>query len=357
MSLMLRRRMIDPSLRITPPAYNSASGDIVTFDAKHADPLQSLVVTFGYTQAGSGDPSISNERPITGVNKVGVFKAPRNLFPKTLPSTAIAGTFSTGSSSISSATNARVFSFYLGKNVDIRYIRTKSVATGILIAFSDVPIVDRTPTIYSAVNMTNRTSYNLNSSTHPYVVVCASSTSVYNSSVDSSEIALLLGTTGTGFSDRIDWLNNAVYTNLGDTYFGGTLDLVTGVLTETWTDQILKGTEPWAAYGSGYRFAVQPSRGYPTKAYGQQNIKSNLLATYGYNSNYYVAVPQGSWVDASALKADLADWYANGAPAHIVYQLATPVTHQLTPQQIDALLGTNNIWSDSGSVSVTYRSN
>lgn len=36
----------------------------------------------------------------------------------------------------------------------------------------------------------------------------------------------------------------------------------------------------------------------------------------------------------------------------IVYELATPQTYQLTPQQVNTLVGTNNVWSDSGQVEV-----
>ena len=38
----------------------------------------------------------------------------------------------------------------------------------------------------------------------------------------------------------------------------------------------------------------------------------------------------------------------------LVYELATPQTYQLTPQEVKTLLGTNNVWTDIGNVSVTY---
>ena len=38
----------------------------------------------------------------------------------------------------------------------------------------------------------------------------------------------------------------------------------------------------------------------------------------------------------------------------LVYELATPVTVQLTAQQMTTLLGQNNVWSDADSVSVDY---
>ena len=53
------------------------------------------------------------------------------------------------------------------------------------------------------------------------------------------------------------------------------------------------------------------------------------------------------------------DVYSAGATpttgAQVVYELATPITYHLTPQEITTLLGQNNIWADTGDMSVTYR--
>ena len=38
----------------------------------------------------------------------------------------------------------------------------------------------------------------------------------------------------------------------------------------------------------------------------------------------------------------------------MVYELATPLTYHLTPNQISALLGANNVWADTGDVSMEY---
>lgn len=43
--------------------------------------------------------------------------------------------------------------------------------------------------------------------------------------------------------------------------------------------------------------------------------------------------------------------------AQVVYKLATPVTYHLTPQEITSLLGTNNLWADTGDSEVEYRAN
>ena len=52
------------------------------------------------------------------------------------------------------------------------------------------------------------------------------------------------------------------------------------------------------------------------------------------------------------------DAYAPGTTpttrAQVVYELATPITYTLTPQEISTLLGTNNFWADVGDTTVTY---
>ena len=54
------------------------------------------------------------------------------------------------------------------------------------------------------------------------------------------------------------------------------------------------------------------------------------------------------------------DVYSAGATpttgAQVVYPLSTPQTYQLTPSEVETLLGMNNIWADTGNVnSLTYR--
>ena len=39
----------------------------------------------------------------------------------------------------------------------------------------------------------------------------------------------------------------------------------------------------------------------------------------------------------------------------LVYELATPITYTLTASQVQTILGTNNVWSDAGQLSLTYK--
>jgi hypothetical protein len=59
------------------------------------------------------------------------------------------------------------------------------------------------------------------------------------------------------------------------------------------------------------------------------------------------------WKEQGSLS--LADYrtYLASNPFQLCYELATPLTYQLTPTQIEALTGANNIWASSGDVTVT----
>ena len=51
---------------------------------------------------------------------------------------------------------------------------------------------------------------------------------------------------------------------------------------------------------------------------------------------------------------ELNAWLAEN-PVTIYYQLATPITIQLTPTEVKTLLGEDNVWNDTGDTTVTYK--
>ena len=63
--------------------------------------------------------------------------------------------------------------------------------------------------------------------------------------------------------------------------------------------------------------------------------------------------PYHDWVWQSSMD----DYAASSVPtagAQVVYELATPVTYQLAAHTITTLLGTTNLWADTGNISVRY---
>jgi hypothetical protein len=72
----------------------------------------------------------------------------------------------------------------------------------------------------------------------------------------------------------------------------------------------------------------------------------------GVNNKYFFAI--GVYETMGSTLADFKSYLATNN-LQVVYPLATPITIDLTPQQMTTLLGTNNVWSDAGDVEVTYK--
>lgn len=145
--------------------------------------------------------------------------------------------------------------------------------------------------------------------------------------------------------------------------YGGTLDVVSGVLTVEWAKDTLTG-EKVIAYGTtgntgahyvgidlenvsdnqisnAYCDKYKPVSPVPSASYTACRLASNGTKVYLYDP---------SFTDEATAKSIL-----NNSPVEFVYKLATPQEIQLTPQQITAIVGDNTIWSDAdGEMTATY---
>ncbi len=155
------------------------------------------------------------------------------------------------------------------------------------------------------------------------------------------------------------------------TVYGGTIDLTTGVLTVDRTYLSLDNTNDWQEYATGIFLvsnvttdaaggAATPqsvidkyiSNQYPF--IGNGRTQSSQITTdkhfYGQNNYKRIWVYDSQYLTLDAFKTALAS-----NPLQVVYPLATPITYQLTPTQIDALLGINTMWTDGSNLTVEAR--
>ena len=161
--------------------------------------------------------------------------------------------------------------------------------------------------------------------------------------------------------------NNTYTINLSSagTVYGGTLDVVSGELVVDKAIVDLGGlswgyAEP-RFYSGSVTDGITPSGTgdlgavcekyalYETGALANQPDFSFFVNSSKMSASAKrIVIRDSNYTDAYSLKSSL-----NGV--HLVYMLATPQTIQLTPQQINSLLGINNVWSDAGNVDVEYR--
>lgn len=148
--------------------------------------------------------------------------------------------------------------------------------------------------------------------------------------------------------------------------FGGTLDMVTGVLTVDRKMVTLDGSEAWvhlSGFGDTYLhntgIALKSSYGEQARSISSHYIVENSGGGWGNLKVGHFMIASGSYIGLLAtsieeLKAYLTAQYQAGTPVQIVGVLATPQTYQLTPHQIQTLVGQNNVWSDAGDVDITF---
>lgn len=145
--------------------------------------------------------------------------------------------------------------------------------------------------------------------------------------------------------------------------YGGTLDVISGVLTVTYRYVTYNGSENWAAYGSGYRVSNSAFPGLAL-AYSTKDVSNWLTrAPYGHNpvsttvaieNTFLVGTMMNINVSAVNSLADLKTLLST-QPLEVAYILATPLIYHCDPVKIATIFGTNRIWSDAGDVTVEYR--
>lgn len=168
--------------------------------------------------------------------------------------------------------------------------------------------------------------------------------------------------------------NPTVTIDLDGARYGGTLDLLTGVLTvthaiyqplSTYTpDGITElGSYARCTYSSNSNKPPYPAY-YPDGSFssdtGKYSHGTYTNAWSGQTSHGYVTASQVGYfwfpcsATAAAIQAFLAEQEQAGTPVTVCYEIASPFTVQLTAQQLQTLVGTNNIWADTGNIEVKY---
>ena len=169
--------------------------------------------------------------------------------------------------------------------------------------------------------------------------------------------------TETGY---IPYNGQTIQIPLGQTIYGGSLDVVSGVLTVdhaavnvgdlTWsatsTTGVFMATITDKAYFNDLVCSAFQTVSYALQASVMPNysIKSHIHANEPGGATSYrktIYIKDTDYSDADAFKTAMTE-------QTIVYELYQPLTVQLSAQQISTLLGMNNVWSDAGDVNVDY---
>ena len=163
-----------------------------------------------------------------------------------------------------------------------------------------------------------------------------------------------------GTTYAVSWQDEA------GTVYGGNIDLTTGLLTVTWGYTALSALT-WY-YNAGKKIFYSNSLVSELKSIAGGDIYNALSNDYEVVSvnTLYNNDPDNSlaigyiYSDKNVNVIDNrytnATDFKNNVTGVLVYELATPVTYQLTPTQVRALVGVNNVFNDTnGNTEVSYK--
>lgn len=352
---------------------------IVGFQGSEDFPLASCVAEITPVQAGSGDPSPSNIRPISGWTGAKVFQSGKNILSFT-------------KYNIIKREYGITFDVVTNENGDLVKIVANGTDTSTNPSFSQVYI--QIPAsyahIFSGKILTGgAANFNiqLENTYSPYTIFAKDSGSgaTISSSITEARMVNILcrvprgatvsnleifpmireaGTDATYEPCQGKFIDYTFPTEAG-TVYGGTLDVLKGTLTvDRASVTITGGLRYYQEHTNHYRFNFNALDG---KA--EPNSTSKLLSDIGVpisaqgfsSASVGVYIGNGNTMGALYLNKSLVSpnnesanaWVASH-PVQIVYPLETPITYQLTPQMVTTLAGANNIWADTGNVTVAY---
>ena len=168
----------------------------------------------------------------------------------------------------------------------------------------------------------------------------------------------------TGYEAYNGQVVNVTFPDEAGTVYGGTVDLENGTLSVNYASVDL-GSLSWSLMSNGkfmYSSGISSTDLRPAtnddvahiicshlQAASANDVESNIEASIGIvstNGNIRAWYP-GFSTDPTQFKTDVSGW-------QLVYELATPVSYTIDPNTLEILRGSNSIWADTGTTSVTY---
>lgn len=327
---------------------DTASGAVASFDDGANVPVKSLIVNIDPVQSGSGDPSPTNIRPISGWSEVNVVHTGGNVFDKetATPNSSISaqGAVKSGSFYVSDLISVKPDTDYYIRDIEVSFHARSLCFYGADKSFISAQNISGGDSVHavSFVKHIPSNVYYIRIMVHPDYI---DSAGVNYPATD---------------QDYHPYSGQSINIALGQTVYGGTLDVVSGelVIDRAMVDL---GSLNWQLSAAGTdheRFTYADS----TLLKGSVCLCDRLQTTaysdmYNHIIDNSIAVhPNSQQVEAYvSAYTDVNSFRTAMSGSQFCYGLATPLTIQLAPHEVNTLLGSNNVWADTGDSTVEYR--
>ena len=354
---------IDTLMQYIPVYGNTASGAIATFDTSLALPLQDCTIAINAVQE-SGTPTPSSPKAISGFTGANIYDKGKNLIKNTKAQV------STTNVTLGQTVNNTFETFLKKGTYTLSFTRVNSAPFGVFCR--NTHDTANTTLILSTSLDTSVTFTVSDDDNYRFWVY-------YSSGVDVNDInnfMIEVGNQPTAYEEYSDTTTPITWQSEAGTVYGGSLDVTSGVLTVTHNGKLITDTSSILDASSGtvgFRARVEISSSLIPPADSQtgyddqksnvatyvgnagsigSNLGTNSFKTHTNGNIYFYLVGYNTLAD---LKTYAQDMITANTPITFVWKLATPVTYQLTPTQISAIVGTNNVFTDTnGDTSVVY---
>ena len=334
-----------------PVIINSALGSIASFnDGADNMKIQKLVVNIEPLQAGSGEPSPNNIRPFSGWTEAEISGTGVNVWDEEWE---VGDIRYTEGSDLQSRDHFRNKG-YIPIVPNTQYY-LKSPGLNLYFYDKDKNYLGRN-TGGLITGATNRVFTAPNSARFMRFASSLPGNNVYNNDISINYPAI--------DTDYHPYTGNQISVTFPETIYGGEDEIISGKLKKTmdivdlgtlnWSYTSSSGRSLFTSYDLQNRYKPSGSDYIPVNAMFECYLNVAINSTFrngdaGLDGNMSsrIVICDNRYPDAAAFKAAMSG-------VHLCYELSTPVEYDLTPQTIETLYGTNNIWADTGDVSVDY---
>lgn len=315
----------------------TATGNPVTLTTAQEGGAKSALVTFAPKQSGTGNPSPSNIRPISGWDSLSIWQGGENIVSNVIQHYYITNS---GLIKYSSAADVLVAPVEQGKKYTF-----KTYKETVYYAY------------YSTLPTQDSTSYN-NSRTNAESQIQTVTAPI------TGYIAVITNTDEGGIIVEGNTTHTATFP---DTIMGGSYNFVDGKGQVIYGIHVFDGSEAFSAqsgnrvYTSSITDILIPETTSEVVVTCSHflgvsvNDSSGSGKVWKNQANYAVTFRDSTYgTDATTFKNFLTAQYNASTPVVLAYKLATPTPITLTPADVNLLKGSNTVWTDGDTVQIKY---
>ena len=366
------------------------NNNVISFKSAAKVPLQSAKVYFDPIQAGSGTPSPTNIRSISGRDNFTFKKIGKNLFNLNAPeSTPDNTTFSNSNKRIFQPytycvgtgwsnyySPSQINSYSIGNNTlsvnsksdyAIGFVFSVNAGEQYILSAETTDQAARVTVVFYKQDGSYISYGNISILGVSFVIpdnavkmiINFHNYSIYaNTTVTFTNIQLELGTAATTFQP---YQEETINITLPDTFYGGYIDLVSGELVQT-MGYLDMGTINWVYRDNNERRQSWSIDNNIINAKAQIdnhteiNALSNRFATVTQSTTWYPNMLSSHNLNRLYITFEpsaystTAEVQAAISGAQLVYELATPINYQLTSSQLTALIGQNSLFCQENEI-------